>query len=256
MTIITEIRRILWSAFILLYQNSRNEVMNNVVQLEAFEAPLRGRQVRWFLVPGAPIAQPPGFQEQTIVESPPFQRRILITSPQSSEAWKLVDRQDAILVPTTGQDWSLALTLILNQPPPCLVVLTPELKIPPVFLQKCAAQPIGKAPTMIHFQWLTMPPPPPAITFSATFLPPSRNLEDGTLEATQAVLQNLLSSDVLRNFSLKDALRDLKSAGATLVISNIGETEPNLYWQQAVELKSKGRDILASVLQTLLHRDH
>lgn len=107
--------------------------MSHVVQLEAFEAPLRNRRIRWFLTPGAPITYPPGFQEQCFIESPPFQRRILLTTHASSEAWKLVDRWDAMFVPATAQDWSLVLTVALNQPPPCLIITTPEVKVPPLF---------------------------------------------------------------------------------------------------------------------------
>jgi hypothetical protein len=58
--------------------------MSNVVQLEAFEAPLRSRRIRWFLSPGTPITYPPGFQEQLFLETPPFQRRILLTTSASS----------------------------------------------------------------------------------------------------------------------------------------------------------------------------
>ena len=109
--------------------------MSHVVQLEAFEAPLRSRRIRWFLTPGAPITYPPGFQEQCFIESPPFQRRILLTTHASSEAWKLVDRWDCIMHPITPDDWRLTLTLSLHQPAPCLVIVTPECKVPSAFFQ-------------------------------------------------------------------------------------------------------------------------
>lgn len=108
----------------------------SVVQLEAFEAPLRGRRIRWFRSPTASVQYPPGFQEQCFAESPPFQRRVLLSAPQSSEAWKLLDRWDAIILPTAPVDWSLAITLIQNQAQPCLVLVTPEVRIPSAFFTK------------------------------------------------------------------------------------------------------------------------
>lgn len=58
-------------------------------------------------------------------------------------------------------------------------------------------------------------------------LPPFTQ-EDSQLEAVQALLAQSLSVEVLRNFVLKDACRDLRSAGATLVISSIDDATPNL----------------------------
>lgn len=228
--------------------------MSNVVQLEAFEAPLRSRRIRWFLSPGAPITYPPGFQEQLFLETPPFQRRILLTSPTSSEAWKLVDRWDGVLLPHTGADWSLALTVCMNQPAPALVIMTPEVKPPPAFFTKC--QTLGlKGPTIVHFQTLAIPIPPAAITFDATFFPPSKSFDETPLEATQAVLHQILSSNILRSFDLKDAMRDLKGAGASIVVTSIGEQEAGLEWYYATETKAKQKDTMSAILQTLLLRE-
>lgn len=188
------------------------------------------------------------------IEPPPFQRRILLTSHQSSEAWKLVDKWDTILTPTAAADWSLALTVVLNTTQPVLVVITPECRTPPAFFQRCAQLPVQKAPTFVCFQTLTNPPPTPPVTMDATFFPPSKVLEDTTLEATQIVLQQLCSSDTMHNFVLKDALRDLRGAGATLVVSSIGEEKPTMYWYYATEAQSKGNNLLSSVIQTLLVR--
>ncbi len=228
--------------------------MSNVVQLEAFEAPLRNKRIRWFLSPNQPTTYPPGFQEQLFLETPPFQRRILLTTSSSSEAWKLVDRWDAILLLHTSADWSLALTVCMNQPAPALIIMTPELKPPPAFFTKC--QTLGaKAPTLVHFQTLQLPIPSASITFDATFFPPSKSFDDTTLEATQAVLYQILSSTILRNFVLQDAIRDLKGAGASIVVTTIGEQEATLEWYYAVETKTKQKDMLTSVIQTLLLRE-
>ena len=228
--------------------------MSNVIQLEAFEAPLRGRRIRWSLAPGAQITYPPGFQEQVCIENPPFQRRILLTCHQSSEAWKLVDKWDVVLIPQTAADWSLALTVIINIQAPALVIITPDCKVPPAFFQRCVQIPPPKAPTLILFQTLSNPPPAAPVTMDATFFPPSKVLEDTTLESMQTVLHQLCSSDTLHNFVLRDALRDLRGAGATLVVSHIGEEKPSIYWYYATEAHGKGHSVLSAVIQTMLLR--
>ena len=227
--------------------------MNNVVQLEAFESPLRGRRIRWFLAPGSPALYPPGFQEQLFLESPPFQRRILLTCPTSTEAWKLTDRWDTIFQPTTAMDWSLILTFLLNQPPPCLVICTPEVKVPPVLFQKLLPL-VLKAPTIICFQTLALPLVQVPVLFDATFFPPAKAVDHTLMEAMQAALTSLISSDKLGSFSIRDALKDLRGAGATLAVSSIEELNPSLYWYYASETKSEGKSLLASVLQTLMSR--
>ena len=227
--------------------------MANVVQLEAFEAPLRCARIRWFLPPGHGITYPPGFQEQCFTESPPFQRRVLLTHHTSSEAWKVVDKWDAVLLPSTPTDWSLVLTILLNQPPPCLVICTPEVQVPQAVFQKCAAAG-QKAPTIVCFQNLTMPAPKATITFDATFFPPAKEVDDSMVEAIQHVLPQLISSDQIRNFSVKDALKDLRGAGATIVVSSIQEQQASLYWYYASESAKRHSDLLSCVIQTVLSR--
>jgi hypothetical protein len=227
--------------------------MSHVFQLEAFESSIRGRRVRWFIAPGSPSIYPPGFQEQIYTDTPPFVRKILITCHTSSEAWKLTERWDSILLPSTPTDWSLVLTLVINQPSPTLIVCSPEVRIPLPFFQKCNA--LGnKAPTIICLQHLSLPLPPAAVTFDATFFPPTKAVDDTLMEAMQNALQNLISADKISNFVVKDALKDLRGAGATLVISAIEDPDPSLYWYYASETKSKGKDLLSSVVYTLLNR--
>lgn len=227
--------------------------MSNVVQLEAFESSLKARRIRWFISPLLPTVYPPGFQEQLFTESPPFQRRILLTSTASSEAWKMTDKWDMILMPQTQLDWSLALTIVMNQPPPSLVVTTPETRIPPQVFQRCA-QMGPKAPTFICLQTLALPLPQAPVSFDATFFPPAKDVEDALMEAMQIALASVISVHKLGDFTVKDALKDLRGAGATLVASSIEESEPTLYWYYASEQKAKGKDLLTSVVQTLLHR--
>lgn len=227
--------------------------MNNVVQLEAFESSLRGRCVRWFLAPGSPCLYPPGFQEQCFTDSPPFQRRILITSHESQEAWKLTDKWDAILCPTTPTDWSVAMTVVLHQAMPCLTLVTPECRVPGVFLTKSLQGSKGGL-TIVCLQTLALPLPPAPITFDATFYPPAKAVEDTLMEAMQQSLQQLVSLGRLGSFTVKDALKDLRGAGATLAVSSIEERESTLYWYYATEQKVKGKDLLSSVVYTLLNR--
>jgi hypothetical protein len=227
--------------------------MSNVVQLEAFESSLKARRIRWFISPLLSAIYPPGFQEQLLTESPPFQRRILLTSTASSEAWKMTDKWDMILVPQTQLDWSLILTVLLNQPPPTLVIATPETRIPPQIFQRCA-QMGSKGPTFICLQGLSLPLPQSPTTFDATFFPPAKDVEDVLMDAMQTALLSVLSAHKLGDFTVKDALKDLRGAGATLVVSSIEETEPTLYWYYASEQKARGKDLLTSVVQTLLHR--
>jgi hypothetical protein len=229
--------------------------MSHVVQLEAFEASIRAKRLRWFLLPDSVVSYPPGFQEQCFLDSPPFQRRILLTSHTSSEAWKLVDKWDGFLVPTTSSDWSIALALLLNQPQPCIVIVTPEVTMPNIFLQKLY-QVSSKAPTLVYFQLLVQPLPAVSISFDATFFPSFSLLQPTQIETMQLVLNKLLSSETLRNFVLKDAIRDLQSAGATLVVSNLETQIPTLYWYYASLQKLDRNHGLASILQTLLARDH
>jgi hypothetical protein len=53
---------------------------------------------------------------------------------------------------------------------------------------------------------------------------------------------------------MRDALKDLRGAGATLVISAIEEPDPSLYWYYAGEVRAKSKDVLSSVVYTLLNR--
>jgi len=227
--------------------------MSTVVQLEAFELPIKGTHIRWFLAPNEPITYPPGFQEQCFIESPPFQRKILLTSHQVSEAWYLVDTWDAIVNPSTQSDWSIILTLVLNQPHSCMVCITPGVRIPPALFQKCK-QAGAKGPTIVVFQHLTFPIPQAPVVFDTTFFPPSVVLEEGCHDSAKQVLQQLLPSDSFRTFCLKDAVKDLKGAGATLVCSSVESSVQTIYWYYASPTKLQKTSLLASVVQTLLAR--
>jgi hypothetical protein len=232
--------------------------MNNVVQLEAFESSIKGRRIRWFLPPGAPSVYPAGFVEQIFTETPNFQRRILLTHALAQESWKLTDRWDYILQPQSPMEWSLVLTLLLNLQTKTLVVCTPDLQVPSAFFTRCSQLPKQSQayplPTICYFQTLASPLPPDLIRFDATFYPPAKAVDESLMEAMQLSLERLMSADKLGSFIVKDALKDLRGAGATLVVSSIEDPDPYLYWYYASEQKVRGKDLLTSVVFTLLNR--
>jgi len=211
------------------------------VQLEAFESSIKNRRLRWFLTD---ISYPPGFQEQIYNESPPFQRKLLITSHKSSEAWKLVDAWDAVFLPQSPLEWSLILAYIQNVPS-SLVCITHEVQTPTAFYQKAKT-------TTITFSDISVPSITPLINFDATFFPPANILEN-YLEETKTILNSLVSTDLLKTFILKEAIRDLKTAGATLVISSIEESKASLYWYYTSTSQIK-HTLLDTVIQTILRR--
>jgi len=222
------------------------------IQLEAFEAPIKGRKIRWFISRDQPISYPPGFQEQIFTEHPPFQRKILLSSHSSSEAWKLVDIYDAIFVPQTPMEWSLIIAFIQNITAPCLIIITPEVQVPVAFYQKSSQLP--KPPCIVTFNILSSATVTPLTIFDAIFFPPSKDLESCT-DQVQLLLQNHLSSEFLRSFIVKDVIRDLKSAGATIVISSIEESKSSLYWYYTSETTPKGKRLMEELIQTLLKRN-
>ena len=215
------------------------------VQVEAFEASIKGRRLRWFLAPDY-VAYPPGFQEQMFTEDKPFQRKILISSQQSSEAWKLVDTWDAVFVPQSPVEWSLILAYMQNTPKPAILILTPEVQPPLAFYQKSTGT------TLVSFSLISQVTAITPVSFDATFLPPAKDLDN--VDQINTLLQRIVTPENLYNFSLKDAVRDLKSAGATLVISSIEESKASLYWYYVSEMTQKNR-LLDTVIQTLLKRN-
>jgi len=213
------------------------------VQLEAFESSIKNRRLRWFLTDL--ISYPPGFQEQIYTESPPFQRKILIASHKSSEAWKVVDAWDAVFIPQTPLEWSLILAYLQNTQSPSIICITPEVQTPNAFYLKAQA-------TIVTFSNISCANLTPLITFDATFFPPANQLEN-YIEQTNGLLKSLVSNEILRTFVLKDAIRDLRAAGATLVVSSIEESKASLYWYYVSETQVKEK-LLDRVILTILHR--
>ena len=92
----------------------------------------------------------------------------------------------------------------------------------------------------------------PLTVFDATFFPPAKELEN-YIEQTNGLLKSLITNDILRTFVIKDAIRDLRAAGATLVVSSIEESKSSLYWYYVSEGQIKNQ-LLDRVISTLLRR--
>jgi len=217
------------------------------LHLEAFESSIKNRRLRWFLTDSL-ISYPPGLHEQVYTESPPFLKRLLVTSHKSSESWKLVDAWDAVFVPSTPLEWSLIIAYIQNTGKPSVVFITPEVAVPVAFYQKC----VGLT-TTITFSMISSASLSPLVNFDATFFPPAKDLEN-FVDQTNSILKSLITSDILRTFVLKDAIRDLRAAGATLVVSSIEESKSSLYWYYVSENHVKEKGLLDSVIMTVLRR--
>ena len=230
----------------------------NVVQLEAFEASLRGTKTLWYLSRNAKPQYPSGFQEQLFTETPPFQKRILILSPKASEAWKLVDRWDVVFTVTNGYDWSLLLTLLQYQQAPehCLVFFTPDAFPPPAFFQKFVTKP-GKTPTLLITDFLQTPLRQLPITFDTIFFPGAQTLDDSATETVQTCLNQMLTTEVLKGLQLKESLKDLKVAGAGLAVSSLESPrrQISLFWYYtSSETQKKEDSLLSQTIQLLLSR--
>ena len=222
----------------------------NIIKVDAFESSLHGRHVRWFL--NDTIYYPPGFLEQCLTETPPFQRKFLVMDTKTSEAWKFVDTWDAIFVPQSNTDWSLIITYLQYQPTPTLVVLLTE-QIPPAFFQKCRnikSQQIQ--PTLIHFQSLSANLKTSTnITYDEIFFP---KIKEDTTEILQEILKQSISQERMKGLILKDIFRDLRSSGASLVISYDRTRLAGLFWYYMSE-NTKKENLTTCVLQTLLYRN-
>lgn len=225
-----------------------------IVQVEAFETPLHGLHIRWYCSPHTFFPEapqfPPGFREQITTESPPFQRKILISAPTSSEAWKLLERWDTIFVPQTPTDWSLILTWVQHQPRTSLVIACPEVQIPIAFIDKIRQ---GIRPTLIHFQRLVSLPPlvPLQSDVDVIFFPP---LSEELLDITQQCLQRYVP-ETLKTFVLKDVVRDVKASGSSFVILlDRQDRKGYLEWYYVTKTQPKPNPLLG-IVQALLSRD-
>jgi len=151
-------------------------------------------------------------------------------------------------VPQTAIDWSILIAYLQNISS-SICIVTPETQIPNAFYQKLV-QLGSKIPTLVVFTNQILVP---FLPFDATFFPPARDIEV-CMDQTNSILQSLLTSDILRAFVIKDAIRDLRPAGATIVVSSIEESKSSLYWYYTSESGHKEKRLIETVLQTLLKR--
>ena len=195
---------------------------SQTITLEAFEANLRGTSVLWYLPPGTKPQYPQGFVDQIVTDAPPFAKKVLITGPQTHVGWRLVDDWDVTWRPTTGTEWSILLTYLNNCPKPVLLVIAPGSQIPPAFLQKMAA-----GITLVTFAIMGEPTVGLNITMYQSILLPPLNLD---LIPSLSFVQHLGIPNPSWNAS--SVLRDLHGAGASLVVSSVGDRQgqKQYYW--------------------------
>jgi hypothetical protein len=223
----------------------------NIIKVDAFESSLHGRHVRWFLPTSKnEIYYPPGFLEQCLTETPPFQRKLLVMDTKTSEAWKLVDQWDAIFVPQSSNDWSLIITYLQYQPSPTVIILLNDI-VPPAFFAKCRS--IKTQPTLVHFQSLSQEHSlkTTGITYDEIFLP---KIKEDTTEILQDILKQSISQERMKGLVLKDIFRDLRSSEASLVISFDRNRLAGLFWYYMSE-NIKKDNLATNILQTILYRN-
>lgn len=201
---------------------------SSVVSLDAFEASLRGTISTWFLKDDTPT-HGAGFTDQVYTESPPNQRRILLTAPSTSQAWSVVDTWDVVYRVSSVQDWGLALAILQNQTVPYVACVAPELKPPAAFFQKLTAKPNPRM-TLILYSVLgdgafTANP------FVSTYFFPCVSAADTVqVEHMERALRTLVGNT---SFTLKDTLKDIYSAQAGLSVSKVGYSAYHVFWYYA-----------------------
>lgn len=227
--------------------------MAGQISLEAFEQTLRNRRSIWIL-PQASNGFPPGFQEMILQENPAFQRKVLLCTKHTSDVLRYTEQWDSILTVVTGQDWSLALTHILYQPKPTLVVVAPELITPPQVYQKLNTTP--RSITFVQFV------PMRQQQFDRTFLtadcilfPPTLGTNEDEIETLYGILQQIQQGQTKQTF--REILRDTRTAGASILFSSIDEPQGRqcMYWYYATsQQKSPKVDAIITLFQSLLQR--
>ena len=191
------------------------------IALEAFEASLRGTNMLWYLLDRLTV-YPPGFTDQIFADGVPFARRLLITSSQTPPGWRLADDYDLIFRCQTGIEWSVLLTYITNAPKPMLIICAPFCTPPPNFLQR-----VPQTATLVAFAYMNQTAAQLSIqNYSSILLPPLS-------------LDNISSISFPNHLGIPNpswnqnsVLRDLHGAGASLVVSSVGDRtmQKQYYW--------------------------
>lgn len=220
----------------------------SLVSLEAFESNLRGTISIWYLKDGSP-SHGPGFTDQIYTETPPIQRKILLSGQHSPQAWTVVDSWDIIYKPVSSQDWSIILAILQNQTVPFLVCSTPDLKIPPAFFQKLNQKP---CPRMTFIVYSILGSKDAAgIPAHTCFFPSVSPVDTNQIEQLDTITKSLLSNVP---FNLKDALKDIYSAQAGLVISRLENKHYSVYWYYASGATKKPASAFMELIQAYLNQ--
>jgi hypothetical protein len=195
---------------------------SQTITLEAFEANLRGTSILWYLAPHSKPQYPLGFVDQVVTDAPPFAKKILIISQQTPTGWRLVDDWDVVFRPTTGAEWSLVLTYFNNCPKPVLAVLAPSCFVPAALLQK-----LNNTVTFVAFAYMEdISPNLHMGTYQSILLPPL------SLDIIPSISFSQLLGIPSPQWNAASVLRDLHGAGASLVVSSIGDrlAQKQYYW--------------------------
>lgn len=216
------------------------------ISLEAFESSLRNKRSVWFIQEDTK-GFPPGFYDMVLSETPVFQRKVLLITKESEEFWRHIEPWDSILTITTSQDWSLAMTHMMYQPKPCLVIAAPELLIPPQVYQRL------QNITIIQLAFLKPSLNRAHFTADCVLLPQLNT--DQETQIVQTILQN--TGQQVQQQALKNIIRDTKTAGASFLVSSIDE--PNgrqcMYWYYATQAtKSPKLKIILNLIEAVLQR--
>lgn len=223
------------------------------VSLEAFEHPVVGRRIVWILPPNS-LELPSGFQEFFPTN---LQRKVLLCTPQTNEAWRHVELWDSILSLQTPQDWSLALTHCLYQPNPSLVMIAPDVKVPLAFYQK-----IGQAkerPIVVQLHPLQIPFDRAQLAADVVVFPSLQSPTDTDIDTLFAILQQTGTEQAKQSKQIfKDILRDTRAARASVLVSTLGEQlgRASLYWYYATpQTKTPKAQQVLAVLKAILERN-
>ncbi len=218
----------------------------SVISLDAFEASLRGSISTWYLKDDTP-AHGAGYADQVYTESPPIQRRILLSAPATSQAWSVVDTWDIHYKVSAVTDWGIVLAILQNQQVPYVVCVAPELKPPAGFFQKLVAKPNPRM-TMILYSVLDGSAFVANPYVSAYFFPSVSPMDTVQVEYIERIQRALLGN---APFVLKDALKDIYSAQAGLVVSKVGYSAFHVFWYYA-SAAAKAKTPLLEVIQAYL----
>ena len=215
------------------------------ISLEAFESSLRSKKSTWF-IQDTQIAFPPGFNDMIITENPAIQRTILLVGKESSDIWKHLEDWYAILTITTNQDWSLAMTYILYQPKPTLVIACPELAIPQQVYQKL------NGITFVQFAFYNSPINRSLLTTDCILM--QQTSTDSDIDYIYNIIQQLGQPHTKQN--IKDILRDTRTASASILVSSIDEPRgKQMYWYYATPItRSSKVDSVIGLIQTVIER--